>query len=472
MESVWYYARDGAQQGPVSFDALKVAAAAGQIRPDDLVWKEGTADWVPGKTVAGLFPSTAAPPAPPSYPVAPPVAPPVRPRPPEPRLPIHDSPLTAKGPPPTGKEIVELAKLFLQRTTSPNPGTIAPTPEEEQQLVQAGYDPIAQKFAVWRRAILWVAVVPTAFAALFRLIHVIGMDKEGLSGFGSTLFFVVALSLIALPVTAALAALTYDRLTKSAQLVLFGGVVSVGVPLLVAFTPADLVIDLRGDGRNAAMRSVLGIWFSVLLIPLVLSLLPAVSRGCVRMKTFLPESLVPGWGLAASVPLLVLLTLVSFVVVYHFAGNALLFLSLVLLVGAPLLYFTKFKLLTRPLTDPQEVQALAKTQLKVLVAVAFGFLLLVIYLFTAKSGDSTILGFDRDKSLVRPWSLSLHAMWLEYLGRSLFMTVFFADLLMRMSIMVWREDRAFAGTAAAPNFDRTMSGLGASLETKGMPPVA
>ena len=34
----------------------------------------------------------------------------------------------------------------------------------------------------------------------------------------------------------------------------------------------------------------------------------------------------------------------------------------------------------------------------------------------------TILGFDEDKSAIRPWSLELHRTWLEYLGRSLFIS--------------------------------------------------
>src|SRR5215471_11462439 len=72
MESVWYYAREGAQTGPVSFDELKKVVGAGQIGPEDLVWKEGTPDWMPAKTIPGLFatpapsppPAAAAPPAP------------------------------------------------------------------------------------------------------------------------------------------------------------------------------------------------------------------------------------------------------------------------------------------------------------------------------------------------------------------------------------------------------------------------
>src|SRR5271165_6127259 len=57
MESVWYYVVNGAQTGPVSLAELKDAAATGKLSPPDLVWQEGTADWVPARTVAGLFPA-------------------------------------------------------------------------------------------------------------------------------------------------------------------------------------------------------------------------------------------------------------------------------------------------------------------------------------------------------------------------------------------------------------------------------
>ena len=256
MESVWYYARDGAQLGPVSFDDLKAAAAGGQLRPDDLVWKEGTADWVPARTVAGLIAVAAAPPAPPSYPVAPPVAPPVRPRAAEPRLPIHDSPLAAKGPPPTAKDIGELAKLFLQRTVNPNPATIAPTADEEQSLVQSGYDPVVQKYAVWRRAVLWVAVVPTALAAFFRLLQVIVMEKDDLSGLVHAL-------LRRGPVPGCS---FRHRGARRALLRPAGQVDPVGIPRWCGihcragprrFHPTDLMIDLRGGTRVGSFRVAL-----------------------------------------------------------------------------------------------------------------------------------------------------------------------------------------------------------------------
>ena len=68
MEPAWYYVLDGKQVGPITFEDLKAVAASGELTPDDLVWQEGTADWVDAKTVPGLFtgPTPAAPPAPPA----------------------------------------------------------------------------------------------------------------------------------------------------------------------------------------------------------------------------------------------------------------------------------------------------------------------------------------------------------------------------------------------------------------------
>ena len=289
-----------------------------------------------------------------------------------------------------------------------------------------------------------------------------------------------AFSLFALPATAVLAALAFDRLTKSARLVLLGGAISLGVPILVAFVPADVLLDIKGDGKQTVeqlevQRTSVGLFVGIglylTLTPLILSLLPAVARACFRMKTFLPESLVPGWGLVASVPLFVLLTMTTMVIVYHWVGNALLMLALVLWIGAPLLYLLRFRILTRPITESQDLAAINKIQRAVLGCFVGGIVLLVIYLITAKVGGRVILGTDSDKSHVQLWSLSLHVKWLEYLGRSLFLTVLFADLLVRMAVMVWREDRAFAGTGPAANFDRTISGLGNAVEAKAAPPV-
>src|SRR5262245_3932195 len=49
----WYYAREGRQVGPVSEEDLTAQAAAGVVRADTLVWREGMAGWQPYGSVLG-----------------------------------------------------------------------------------------------------------------------------------------------------------------------------------------------------------------------------------------------------------------------------------------------------------------------------------------------------------------------------------------------------------------------------------
>lgn len=81
QQAVAYYAYvNGAQQGPLSIQALAQMVNAGQINGDTLVWSEGMAGWTPAKNVPALS-TLFAPPAgsvPPPIPPVPPV-PPVNP---------------------------------------------------------------------------------------------------------------------------------------------------------------------------------------------------------------------------------------------------------------------------------------------------------------------------------------------------------------------------------------------------------
>jgi hypothetical protein len=55
MSAEWYLARGGQQRvGPLTSQQLKQMAASGQITSNDLVWKDGMAQWVPASQVKGL----------------------------------------------------------------------------------------------------------------------------------------------------------------------------------------------------------------------------------------------------------------------------------------------------------------------------------------------------------------------------------------------------------------------------------
>ena len=55
MSDQWYYSRDGQRFGPLATEQLHQMAAARQLLPTDLLWKNGMPGWAPAPSVPGLF---------------------------------------------------------------------------------------------------------------------------------------------------------------------------------------------------------------------------------------------------------------------------------------------------------------------------------------------------------------------------------------------------------------------------------
>jgi hypothetical protein len=57
----WYYLRDGGQAGPMPWADLWRCGQTGQLRPTDLVWRDGMPEWRTAASVPGLFPAASQP---------------------------------------------------------------------------------------------------------------------------------------------------------------------------------------------------------------------------------------------------------------------------------------------------------------------------------------------------------------------------------------------------------------------------
>jgi hypothetical protein len=55
MSQEWYYSIDSTQQGPVSAGELRKLALNGTLKPTDMVWKDGMAEWTVASAIKGLF---------------------------------------------------------------------------------------------------------------------------------------------------------------------------------------------------------------------------------------------------------------------------------------------------------------------------------------------------------------------------------------------------------------------------------
>src|SRR5262249_11851393 len=148
----------------------------------------------------------------------------------------------------------------------------------------------------------------------------------------------------------------------SRRLIPWGWAVSFLGPILLLLTPARWLFDVdQLGGQQAAERGVefgFGIViFTLLCITLVVfvvSMSFGVQRACLRLKTLVPESSVPGLFLAAAAPVFALVLLPFFALVNQVASSPLLFLGMLLLMGSPLVYLFCARLFTRPLINPQD----------------------------------------------------------------------------------------------------------------------
>lgn len=490
MEPNWYYARQGKQYGPVTENDLRAMLDRGDLRGNDLVWKKGSPDWVEVRSVPGMLGELEPiPEAPRSRKDRRDRDERVEPRREERSRPRDDRedddyrdrdrgrgrdryddrddpydrvPL---GPP---VDVVGSLKRHFSRLLTWNLQKVEPTADEKETLSRSGItDETTQKYACWRRSVLWVTMGPTYLFALLAMISYFKIF-EYLSVFGILAHLMLIVNTFALPTGALLAALNYDRLGRSNFWLTLGVVASFLFPILIALIPSPwLVKDRLGTGGSLV---VFGLYIT--LIPAVLAILPGVARGCLRIKSILPASVLAGWGYVLSVPLQILLSLVIFIVIYQLLASGLSATPLLLLgalcwFASPAVYLFRTDLLTRPM-NRNDLRSLLNLNMVASVATLVGIFLVVIFLFVGSEGRGrTIMGFGSD-SAITPFNLDLHRFWIEYLSRSLLMAVLFSDLLLRVNLAIWRQERSLASTELAQEYNHAMENL-SSLVAKGDP---
>jgi hypothetical protein len=279
-------------------------------------------------------------------------------------------------------------------------------------------------------------------------------------------------ALYALSAAGLIALLTWTQFRFSSRVLLVGFLVSFFVPMIVWLLPGswwgydDAYSDFREEPAQfikevaeaflEASMSLIG------LLPTVLSLIPGVQRACLRIKTLLPEAMLPGWYLVAAAPLYALFLLVIFVGINQVASDPVFLIGMFLFLAAPAMYVLRADVFTRPLATDAEFQQMRRVQrIIALITVAAGVLLLY-HVGTQNVMGIRIIGMDAKSSLLQP--LDLVEFLLEFLGRSLFMTVFGADVFLMMTLASWRHQQAFAGTPGAERLDRVMTGLAVATQ--------
>jgi hypothetical protein len=490
-QAAWLMTRSGSDQyGPYTIAQLAAYIDERRILPGDGIWYQGASvrlnvsqlpqlgEVAPVAPAPAPVPAAVAEQAAPSpASVAPSPAPaeptPVQPAPvtAQPAAPAPAAPVYAPVPAYAAPQGNNKAGLHLRRSFNWNLRSLPVEPDEEARLIANGVDEAdARRYLVWRRSVLLVVAIPTLVSALLATLGTLTTDMSSMSGIGILLEFVRLGGLFVLPLTAWLAARAWDNHRRSRTILVRGWLVAFIIPLVLALIPYSWRVDLTGGDANqiSAANALLGfvgaVSVYVTLMPAVLSLLPGVLRGCLRIKALLPESILPGLFLVAATPLYVLLFLVIFTTVNQVIGDVLLILGIVALLGAPMLYLFNARTFIRPLRTEEERARVGAIQKMVLTVIGIGLGLIVVYAFTHEvviPGQMgvrrmALLGFDSTGSLLQIWKPDVIQFPIEYIVRSLFTTVLVADLFMLMNLQLWKHTKEFQASPDAASYDRLM----------------
>jgi hypothetical protein len=212
-------------------------------------------------------------------------------------------------------------------------------------------------------------------------------------------------------------------------------------------TPQEMVKD-QVEGIMEAAQVMAA------LLPAVLSLIPGVQKACLRVKSLLPQASLPGWFVVVASPLYGLFLLVIFVAVDQVTSQPAILASLALLALASLFYAFRPSVITKPLVTEDDFRRMRGLQLTVAIITALAGGILVVYLLTTDFMGIHLVGTDPKKSLMSP--IDLLTTGLEIISRSMFVGVVGAELMMRLTLMSWKQDRTVAASEATAPFDGAM----------------
>jgi hypothetical protein len=349
-------------------------------------------------------------------------------------------------------------------------------------------DPAVMQYLAWRRAMLLWACVLTALNLGWQIVESVDMFVE----MGETVAWtpwaylvegtrLVAVALV--PTSAFLAFVWWRRPRLSGTLLMVGLALAYLVPVVQVAVPAHIWFDwgrmdhefkleiqktLEQEGHPpdamppflskpfkdltvvyGFLDTFLALLTLVYLVPSLCAMFPGIMRGCLRVKTLMPEAITPGWFMLCVVPLYLIFLLILcalFSMVYRFPELA---VAMVLLAAVPLFHLLNLKSMLQPWRGPGRRQALG-----ILGWVGTFFNLMAVSLilwffashpFSIEGKTWYILSWLPEQQLV--FGYEDIGFWLaDLFGRSLVITLVVADLLLRATIALWRH----AGAVADP----------------------
>ncbi len=431
----------------------------------------------------------------------------------------------------------------LGRAFGWNLGRVVPSRMEEERLAAAGLtDPVAQRYAVWRRSILIVTVIATAVTFTLAVVDTVTSGLGEYTTFGKILEIVWLVITAALPIAALVGVARWKRPGVGSIPLIVAWSMAFLLPFVHALLPVSLLYHIQpitqasvtkpagkttskapAKGKTAAkgeedddeddvkqdppadpaaiekaialeemtVEFVLSGGSYLLLLPAVLSLIPGAVNGCLRMKSLVPAAQLPGWLMVTTAPAFLLLWLVILAIVNHAARSPLLVFGVLLWAGSPALYSVFGRVFVRPQLTDVDVARIGRVKRWVGLTGLTGIGLMIAFALTTKVAGLKVVGFDRatavstklddlsdddetsmddvqtalaeSNAVVYAFDLSSYRLVLDFLAKLLVATIIFSDLVLRATLVAWRNDRSLRGNGDV-GYDTAAAALSATLQ--------
>ncbi|WP_020470600.1 hypothetical protein [Zavarzinella formosa] len=436
--------------------------------------------------------------------------------------------------------------VHLKRAFAWNLAKVLPSDAETADLNSAGItDPTVRRYAVWRRSLLLVALAPTTLSLILGIIDTIqtGFGEFTLLGKIFELAWVAALAGLAL--SCVIGIFSWKKPGRAAGVLAAGWLTAFLLPFISALLPAgalyhvqdisaaqaekigksinatkpdksktpakpkpapDADADEEEDDKTAGhdpdvspatlekiqeieevvVEFALSGSAYLLLLPAVLSIIPGAVNGCLRIKSLLPASQLPGWFLVCAAPAFLLFWTVILVIANHAARSPFLVFGVLLWAGAPIWYSICGKVFISSQITENEAGQIGRIKLRVLVTTLIGLAFLLAFVMKTKVVGLNIVGFDKNaavstklddafsaddevnieevqmavaesKSFIYAFDLSSWRFVVDFLAKLLVVTGVFADLILRATVSAWRNERTLRSKSESGTFDESMN---------------
>ncbi len=277
---------------------------------------------------------------------------------------------------------------------------------------------LARNFLAWRRALLWIAGISLIIAVIFSCFDLFDAIDQESPGIITFIIIMFILAKVGASFFIILAAKSWFDVKKTKKFTCLGWMSMFIIPFAVSMIPVEPFLDTRYARSQETMLTVgmIGLYFIVTLLPMVLGLFPGLIRSSLALKTLIPESTMPGWIAIIIAPLYALF----FIIALMIAVQSQSFLAIVALAAfsfAPLTLVMNTRKLTSPVSANELDDTLRSARKKL------GFYNLV--------GIIAIIALMLTK--VKDWDFATMASFLSnFIATILLVTVATSDILLSL----------------------------------------